>query len=141
MDNLDNIKKQNHFSVPKDYFEYLPAEITERIQKEPKQKILFIFKPAFAFSSLAVIIAGVVLFLFLHKTDSDQQDLVLSENDVQHIIDNPDLYNIDEEDVTDAIVSSNIPADSLNTDAFATDDEIKNFLEENSNTNNIINNL
>jgi hypothetical protein len=43
--------------------------------------------------------------------------------------------------VTDAILSSSIPADSLNIDAFASNDEIKNYLEENSNTNNIINNL
>ena len=141
MDKLENIKKENNFSVPKNYFEYLPSEITDRIHSKPRQGKIFILKPVVAFSSAAILIAAIVLYLFLHKTDNRPLEMILSENEIQDIIDNPESYNIDELAVTETILNSTISADSLSASLNIPEDEIKSYLEETTNANNIINNL
>ena len=141
MDKLENINKENTFKTPKDYFDYLPSEIMDRIQKEPKQKEIFIFKPAFAISSLAVISGIILLVVFLLKKGVPSEEMIFSENEVQYIIENPELYNIDDAAITEKYLSCIISDESLNIEAAISDDEIKSFLEENADVNNIINEL
>ena len=55
--------------------------------------------------------------------------------------DNPELYNIDEAAITEQFLSSTILNESLNEETTISDEEIKSYLEENTDVNNIINEL
>ena len=133
---------KNNFSVPKDYFEYLPEEIMNSIQAESKRKEkIFLLKPAFIIPSLAILSGIILLIVFFLKKDVSPAEIILTDNEVQQIIDNPELYNIDEADIAEKYLSINLSDDSLNVEATVSDDEIKSYLEDNTDVNNIINEL
>ena len=139
--NIDkDIKKENHFSAPKNYFDYLPEEIMNRIQIESKEKF-FLLKPSFIISSLAVLSGIIIFIVFFLKKDVATDEIILSDNEVEQIIDNPELYNIDDAAITEEYLSSNISDELLNTDAMVSDEDIKSYLEDNTDVNNNINEL
>ena len=146
MDNKENIhegnslgKRQNNLSVPSDYFDHLPEQIMNRIQASEQKKQFFLLRPAFTIPSFTVL-AGVILFLVLiNKNNISSNDMLLSDNDTQHIIDNPELYNIDDAVITEQYLASNISDESIDEEAAASADEIKSYMEENPDLNNIIN--
>ena len=140
MDIEKDIKKQNNFSVPKDYFDHLPNEIMSRIQIESKEKF-FLLKPSFIIPSLAILSGIIILIVFFLKKDVTTDEIMLSDNEVEQIIDNPELYNIDDAAITEEYLSSNISDELLNTDAMVSDEDIKSYLEDNTDVNNIINEL
>ena len=142
MDIDKDIKKKNNFTVPKDYFDSLPNEKVNRIQAESKSKEKsFLLKPSFIIPSLAVLSGIILLIVFFLKKDITPDEIILSDTEVQQIIDNPELYNIDNTAITEKYLSSNISDDSFNTDATVSEDDIKSYLEDNTDVNNIINNL
>ena len=142
MDIEKDIKKENNFSVPKDYFDYLPGEIMNKIHSESKSKEkIFLLKPSFIIPSLAVLSGIFFLIIFFLKKDVSPAEIILSDNEVQQIIDNPELYNIDDADIAEKYLSINLSDDSLNVEATVSDDEIKSYLEDNTDVNNIINEL
>ncbi len=138
MNKSDNLNKENNFSVPKDYFDHLPTQVTERIHSEKnKKETIFILKPSFLIPSLAVVVAVILLIFLFPKNNS--QEIILSDNEVQQIIDNADLYNIDENSIADKYISENIPDETSGMANAISDDDAKKFLEENPDVNNIIN--
>ena len=148
MENNKNIKENNslpplgqgqHFSVPTDYFDHLPEQIMNRIQGTEQKKQFFLLRPSFAIPSFAVLAGVIILLVFINKNNISANDMLLSDNDTQHIIDNPELYNIDDAVITDQYLASNISDESINDEAAASADEIKSYMEENPELNNIIN--
>lgn len=139
MDEFENIKNKNNFSVPKDYFDYLPVEIMDKIHMESKQKTYFyFFKPSITIPSLAVLSAVIIFLVFFFNKDIPSNELVLSETEVRQIINNHELYNIDETSITEQYLSLNISNDN---EMNISDEEIKSYLEENTDVTNIINEL
>lgn len=142
MDLEKDIEKKNSFKVPENYFEYLPSEITDRIHTGTKtEKKIFFLNPSYLIPSLAVVLAAVLFIVFFSHRTTSSNDTLLSEKEVQQVLDNAELYNIDENVITDSYLSSNISDDSLNTATSFSDEEIKSYLEEDANTNNVINEL
>lgn len=137
LDNKEDfpIAQEPGFSTPPSYFDELPIVISDRIHSREK-KPFFVLKPSFAIGSLAVLSGLIVLFLFL-KNDSLPLETELSENDIAHVVANPELYDIDEDVITEAYLSASFePA----ADEFAVpEDQIRNFLDESSDATNIIN--
>ncbi|MBI4931726.1 MAG: hypothetical protein HY841_13230 [Bacteroidetes bacterium] len=135
-----DIKKENNFKVPENYFDYLPQEIMERIHSTEVKQV-FSLNPALSFASLAILSAmAFLLIYFSQNPPSSQNEYVLTQNDIQYIIDNSSLYNIDDNSITEEYLSTN-SATALTIDENVSEDEIKTFLEENINTNTIINDL
>jgi len=129
--------KQNSFSAPSDYFDTLPVEIMDKIHSSAKQKKAFsILNPSFAVTSLALLSGMIALLIFL-KTNASSSEIMLSENDIEHVVQNPESYNIDEDAIIEKYLSSTIELTEDNP--VISDDDIKNFLEESSDINNIIN--
>ncbi len=136
MNQFENIKKENNFSVPKDYFEYLPVEIMERVQMGSKREKVSIFKLSFAIPSLAVLCGIIILLIFFLKNE-----IILSENEIELIINNPELYNMDEYKITEEYLSMNISDESLTNNETISEEEIKSYLEDNTDVTTIINEL
>ena len=142
MSRIDDIPKENPFNVPKDYFDYLPAEITERVHSKREEKKGFSFNLSIAVPSAAVVFGIVILIMFLFKDTVDpMEEIVLSENEVQDIIDNPESYNIDETAVTEQYLSMNLEDESIADTEDISEDEINSYLEQNADEENIINEL
>lgn len=137
---LSFISKQNNFSVPQNYFDYLPDEIVEKIRLRSNQKEkFFLFKPIISIPSFAVLSCMVVLlFFFYHKNIVPSDEMILSENEVQQVIDNPELYDIDETSVAEQYLASNISYETANEEATISDEEIKTYLEENNDVTNLL---
>lgn len=139
---LSSINKQNPFSVPSNYFDELPSLVTDYIRSKEKQ--IFILNPAFAFSSLAVLSLMLLLAFFLFKKEvPSSAENELSEMDIEQILSNPELYNINETVITEQLLASSIALEPVSEGAVETisDEEIKSYLEENTNDNTIINEL
>jgi hypothetical protein len=132
---------ENNFSVPSDYFDSLPEKIADRIHSGSKQKQpIFLLRPAFAVSSLGIFSIAIVFFVFFfNKHDVASDDMLLSDNEVQHIVDNPELYDIDDEVVTEQYIASDLSGESITEESDLPEDEVKSYLEENIETQNIIN--
>lgn len=129
---------QDHFSVPAGYFDALPQNISGRIQSG--RGTFFLFRPSFAVPSLAFAVLLVVFIgYFLGKHEGQSEDMLLSENDIRNIVDNPELYNVNESAITDLYISSDIPEEEFSEESDLPDDEVRSYLEENSNAQDIIN--
>lgn len=135
-------EKSNPFVAPKDYFEFLPAQITEKIRGGSSEERPFALKPAWSFASLSIITAAAFALLYFSqpKAPVQQESYVLSENDIDYVIDNRGFYNIEEEDITDQYLSSSREETSLIT-ADISEDDISSYLEETTNATTIINGL
>lgn len=135
---LSSAGKSNPFTVPKDYFEYLPAEINERIHSRKSGMHSSLLKPAVAISSLAlcVIVAAVVVY-FLKGNVVVEEEFLLSENEIEFIISNPGLFNLDEKNITEQYISMNIEEDEYDEQTALPEEEVTRYLEENLNTYNI----
>ncbi|MBI3503162.1 MAG: hypothetical protein HY063_15350 [Bacteroidetes bacterium] len=141
MSKLENIKKENHFKIPENYFDYLPEEIMDRIHSREKSKErFFLLKPSIIISSLAVLSGIILLTIFLLKKNISQNEIILSDNDVQQIIDTPELYNISESVITEQFLSS-VSEEALKEETNISNEEINSYLEENTDVNTIINEL
>ncbi len=139
MDINKDIKKENSFKVPENYFEYLPQEITERIKSGSQSGTVFTLRPSIAFSSLALLSLLAFFLIYISQKSPVTTDYSFSDNDIQQIIDNPQLYNIDDNSIDDEYLSSSSEASIINENI--SDDEIKTFLEDNNNASAIINEL
>jgi hypothetical protein len=141
MDVNKDIKKENSFRVPDNYFDYLPQEITGKIKSQTQSIPVFTLRPAVSYLSLALLSFFVFLLINFYKHPSAEANATsLTENDIQQIIDNPSLYNIDENSAADEYLSS-APDASTDMEEDFSDEEIKSFLEENNNATSIINEL
>lgn len=139
---LSSINKQNPFSVPPNYFDELPSIVSDHIRSKEKQ--IFLLKPAFALSSLAVFSLMLLLAFFLFKKEVPASpENELSEVDIEYIISNPELYNINETVITEQLLASSTTLEPVSQTAVETisNEEIESFLEENTNDNTIINEL
>lgn len=140
--NFSSINKENNFSVPQNYFDYLPEEIMDKIRLESKEKKRFSFcKPSIAIPSLAVLSGVIILLVFFFNKDIASNEAMLSETEVQHVIDNPGLYNIDESAITEHYMASYIANEYSTVETTISDEEIKSYLEENADVTTIINQL
>lgn len=129
--------RSSGFSTPPSYFDSLPAEITDRIQAEKNRKSqFFLLMPSFAIPSMAMVAGAIILLLFLKK-EITPLEIQLADNEIEHVVANPELYDIDEDAITEKYLSSNISLESLDEDA--SEDEIRSYLEDNSESTSIIN--
>jgi len=139
---FSSINKENNFSVPQNYFDYLPEEIMDKIRLKSKEEKQFsFFKPSILIPSLAVLSGVILLLVFFFNNDIPSDEEMLSEIEVQQVIDNPGLYNIDETAITEEYLSLNIPTESMSSETNVSDEEIKSYLEEYTDVSNIINEL
>ncbi|HEY4798338.1 MAG TPA: hypothetical protein VII99_04590 [Bacteroidia bacterium] len=137
---LSSVRKENCFSVPDRYFDYLPQEISKKIRTEKSSSLVFRLRPASSFAYF-VTLCGIVVVALIHsyrQGSISANNLALSESDIQRIIDHPDNYNINETEITERYLSLNIQDESMA--AGIPDEEIKNYLEESSDENTISNN-
>lgn len=127
---------QNNFSTPKDYFDQLPAAIMNRIHSPKKNPVLGL-KPVHALAALAIS-ACIIAYTFIFKRSAVPSDIILSENEVEHVIANPELYNLDAATVTEYL-SLNLTDKTLSGEYIISDEEIKTYLAENEEITHIIN--
>lgn len=130
-------KGANGFSTPSSYFDDLPTEIMGRIHSSEKKPVFFL-KPAYSIATLSALTGIVFLFFFLNQEPATY-DVELSENDIAHLVEYPELYNIDEELITETYLSSNIEGEDTDAGTDISEDDIRNYLEETSDVNTIIN--
>ena len=142
MDINQDIKKQNNFIVPKNYFDYLPEEVMDKIQAQSRKKEeKILLKPSFLLASLTLLSGFILLVIFFLKKEVGSNEIMLSDSEVQQIIDNPELYNIDDTDITEKYLFCNLSDESFNSETTVSDEDIKSYLEENTDVNNSINEL
>jgi hypothetical protein len=79
-----------------------------------------------------------LLIFFDNRYVPATDEYILSETEIRQIIENPDLYNIDESIITEQYILANIE-DEYVDETDISKEEIKNYLEENTDINNIIN--
>lgn len=125
----------NNFRTPPSYFDELPGRIGNRIHSSKKETAFFL-RPSFALGSLAILCGVAAFFIFINK-DIPALEVALSETEIEHVIENPELYDLDEDIITERYLSSNFEPDT--DDLGAEEEEIRNFLEESSDATNIIN--
>ena len=93
-----------------------------------------------AIPSLAICSGLIILLTILfNKSESVSEETLLSENEVQHVVDYPELYNINDAVITEQYISSNIPDETMNYESAVSEDEIKIYFEENPDATNILN--
>lgn len=136
---LASINKEEGFATPASYFDELPSEIMDRIhQGANDQKPAFNLKPVLAFSSL-LILSGIVTLFLLFKNEHLPAEPVLSEFEIEHVLENPDLYNISRDAVTEKYLSMNIPEGDIAEDIALPEEDIRSYLEEDPELTDIIN--
>ena len=125
---LSDIKKENPFKVPANYFEELPTQVQNKIANTPKQetifdKLMFIFSPKFG-----VVFAGVLVIamLAINFTKTEQTDY-LSNLDVDYytIIETID-FDEDELLLADLYQPTEINADDISIDVLL-EQEIEDY--------------
>lgn len=145
-DFLSSLNKENPFSVPKNYFEFLPQEIAEVCHK-PKintaQKIFFLFQPKITYLFAAITVLLVVILLFINEGDISSSASELSTEEITYILQNPEQYNIEESLITDGLLAcfESSSDEIIITEFEISDEEAQSYLEKNSELNNIINEL
>ncbi|NOZ47175.1 MAG: hypothetical protein GXO79_10395 [Chlorobi bacterium] len=105
---LSNIKKENSFKVPDNYFEDLPSKIQERIILQKKQSgyIYFLIKkPAFIISFSLILITLIILpFTISHfKKQANQTQLAYQNIEVSDL----EYFDINEDMLIDEISAEN----------------------------------
>ena len=132
MNKLENIKKQNNFKVPKDYFEDLPFEIQKKIDVNTNFSFKSLrLKPLFTF---AITFASIVLIWFTVLSNIDfgikniPSTSVVAENNIIDFEDEYYMDNLNEKILIDVYVEL---ADSVlnnKTNDILNDDEIIEYL-------------
>ncbi len=136
---LNGIEKKTPFSVPADYFEHNPNVILDRIsQGTIEKKQVFLFSPGLAIAASILLIAGLFWFYIFNANELDVQEFSLNDEEIQLIIDNPELYGINEFLVNEKYLSSVESYNPLENLSTYSDDEVKSYLETNTDANYII---
>jgi hypothetical protein len=119
MNDLDPKYRSNPFKVPDKYFEELEDSVLNRLKKEPKTKVFFLFSKGFRYSAIA---AALALFLYfnLYKKDTtikntnqeitfNNIDSVELENYIANVeISDEDLISILPSNLVDSIYQEEI---------------------------------
>jgi len=138
---LSSLSKENNFQVPAGYFDTFPEKIMDRaLQQSGQKQPFFLLRPSFIIPSVALF-TGLIIFFFItfHKNRIVPAEMLLSESEVRHIIENPGLYNIDEAVITEEYISTNIADELANYEPAISDDEVTIYLKENMDATAIIN--
>jgi len=143
---LSSIKKENPFSVPENYFEFLPQEITEGCHKPinaSNRKSYFFFQPEIAYSFAAITVLIFTILFFINKGDVASGSSELSSEEITYILQNPEHYNIEESVISEGLLAGfESSSDETTISEFEiSDEEAQSYLEDNSELNNIINEL
>lgn len=136
----DITKGANPFQVPDGYFDKLPHIITDRLHAKRQDSEVFKLKPAISYFSLLTlaIAAFLCLSLPMNNTSANVSSFSLNEADVRYILNHTELFGLDDFSVTEEYISLIDPS----TDAFSLPEEqIKEYLEENTSIHSIINEL
>jgi len=132
--NLSKISRENPFTVPKDYFESLPAMIQEQCVKSGyslRNKIYVkILKPHYIMMvSLALILTGLMVYKPIEQHFSNHS-ISTNESYTEDYLLN--VENIDEDQIAEAI--------SDDSNSVTSDDIVNYLLEDDLNNNDLINN-
>ncbi len=116
------ISKAEPYRVPVDYFEWLPTIIQERITEQKKAAFTFerlkaLLVPKFWIPGLAVVV--IMLTICIRVMDPGQAaalsayaaETALNEGDKKEVIENLELYGIEESEIQDHIAVSAKAAD------------------------------
>ncbi len=132
---LDDNKKDNHFSTPKNYFESLPEIVNHK--KLTINKISFVFDNL-SHRVVVPILSFTVLFFIFLNWNKKTETLYLSTDQISEILIDESIIEIDEELIFEnyeEILSQDIKE-------FSDSDEMINYLIENNiNINYIIEEL
>ena len=91
---LEDVKKENPFKVPANYFEELPTQVQNKIANTPKEesifdKMMFIFSPKFGVAFAGVL---VIVMLAVNYTKTEQIDYLSNlEVDYETLMETIDL--------------------------------------------------
>lgn len=132
---------QNSFKVPNNYFDHLPADIMNTIHSSAKQQAGFTLRPSLSFIALGILTCLVFMLIYFSQKETPLPvQFALTDTELQHVVDNPPLYNIDDNSITEEylLICCEEPA-ALDEDA--SEEEIQTYLEENIHTNNILTEL
>jgi hypothetical protein len=89
---LDKIKKENHFSTPKNYFENLPNTISNRITNDSP---LFTFKKLSYRIALPILAIFVIVFL-VTNFNTEQPQLNLNNEQISNLVIDENYIEIDD---------------------------------------------
>ena len=128
MGQLNKLKEDPH-GLPDGYFNDLADRIKSRIAAEEQEvKVITLehksnTRTYWAIAASVAIVFGISSFLFYMNSTSNA-DILLSENTKTNIIENPDLYNIDEASMLDEMgISEEEAGDEQNAEELLLDSE------------------
>ncbi len=116
---LSEIKKENNFSIPADYFKTLSDEIQQKTFV-PKNKIVLgfetLFETLFLRYAVSILAIGVVVFFAIHNSTNKKYE--------QDLFTNAETYILDQADAS-------ILIDYINETQQNTDSKTKDFIDDN----------
>ena len=122
---LSKIKKENHFSTPKNYFEVLPEVISN---KKLNNNNLITFFDKLSHRVLVPISAVIVLFFVVFNFNTNNNSTTLTSDQLSELILEDDYYEMDDDLVYDAYAEM---LESEKKETTSNEDEYINYLIEN----------
>lgn len=126
---LEDINKENPFSVPENYFENFYDRLKDKIDEQPKEVKTLTFNLSRFIKPIVSIAAIILLVLMLTNIDQKQPEYYLAESDsyIENI-----LYDMDDLSFAEAYYSEE---GELNSD------DLEDYVLDNITDYEIINNL
>ncbi len=134
--NLSNIKKENPFSVPDNYFDEFPSKIQNEISEKEKlpylKRFLQVLKPNLSLAASITIFAliAVIAVKSFVKDSNTYNNNIADDSEIADI----EMFDIDDNTIIDIIVEET----ETNNDDEIFDDEILDYLAYNTDYNTII---
>ena len=122
---LSKIKKENHFSTPKNYFEVLPEVISN---KKLNNNNLITFFDKLSYRVLVPISAVIVLFFVVFNFNTNNNSTTLTSYQLSELILEDDYYEMDDDLVYEAYSEM---LENEEKETASNKDEYINYLIEN----------
>ncbi len=129
--NIEDLKKENQFAVPTSYFEELPLRINQR-KTNTNNRTLFSAKLWYKF--LAPTFVVIVLFVGYFMYQNNENDAVLTNQQLSKNIINHELVEFDEELIYEVYTET---ANTPNANATQDEEIIDYLINDNININQI----
>jgi len=141
-DNLENeapflstISKENSFSIPENYFEYVPEVIIDKKMTDKSFQLSF---EIFSWRALAPFIAVVIIFIAIIKLNITKEDNTLTYDQLSEYIITNNYFEFDNDMIYEAYAETIEIDEYINSE---TDEYINYLIENDININSIIDEL
>ena len=133
---LSSLKKENHFSVPGNYFDEFPMKLKSRIDEQAGTSKNFSFAWLFSYKILAPIGTCIVIILAGFFFYNPSQSIAIEELTAEEIIQSIEYYgyhNVDDELLAELYYSDEAEDTQRNatTDEFTEEELIDYLLDQN----------